>query len=213
MIDARNGLFSRLQYEAKPLNYLGIVLVLLLLLVACDKSSEDSTGIIELNTGRVLLPFPPTLDDYLSANSQLKAYLRIDDGPQLALQVDRLQRQVRGSTGALTPGVHVVSIEYFVQHPDIELAVRVASAQTDIEIIKNKNVAVDFDHYSYFDDDNDGITNIAELQLGWDSWSDTSKTIPIGPVQRGGTYRIQVDPPSYLQFSTQAASGGIYRIE
>ncbi|MDH5228875.1 MAG: hypothetical protein OEZ58_09780 [Gammaproteobacteria bacterium] len=95
------------------------------------------------------------MNAYLRGDSELQAFLRIDEGPQLSLQVDRTKQQVKGNTGVLNPGVYEIKVEYFIRHPELQILIRDATGATEIEIHQNRSVAVNIKQYFYFDDDGD----------------------------------------------------------
>ena len=149
-----------------PRAFLGMVMIFLAF--GCGESSDhaDPTA---WSTETFSASIPARIPTYLL--SDLTAEVRVDGGPAISLTVDTANGRVQGTITDLAPGAHTVEIYFYVS------GVLVATGSTTATVVSGQATQVSFDMFYYPDEDGDGWTNLAELEVGT-AWNDAASRPP-----------------------------------
>src|SRR3989338_8935066 len=121
------------------------------------------------------VPLPPELGRHLITDTKLTAQLIIDNdtAKPIDLVVNTTNKSVAGNIDKVKGGTHTFEIIYYIDD------VKVASVKTTEVVAAGTNNVITFlqANISYFDDDRDGFTNLAELEMGTNYNDATSKKV------------------------------------
>lgn len=155
----------------------GLLLVILMLIsvIGCGSNTNQQTSEItpsdtdtksEENFSALL---PDGLGRHLITDTKLTAQLIIDNDTTkpVDLVVNTTNKSVTGDIKNVKGGTHTFEIIYYITD-DTGNKVQVASASTNAVVAAGTNTPITFPQSSirYFDDDKDGFTNLAELEMG-----------------------------------------------
>jgi len=157
------------------------VLVLLIILTACGGGASKSQ--LNIGSGELLIEFPYSLERHLTDEMEVKAVLTLDGNNTYALNVDRTTKNVTGSIDGISKGNHTLVVEYFTIQDGLEYSI--VKGSIDIDIGDIEIISLTYSDLIYSDDDNDGTTNIAELELGTNPFN--SKSLPSSHGAHGST--------------------------
>lgn len=154
-----------------------------LLLVAGCSSSDSSGGVTARNDDQgdgIELPVAINAGA-LPSNGSLNAYISVDGGPRQALAVDLATQTVSGSLNGISTGSHQFLIEVvFAYDNGTEVMLGRASVTMDVGSGDNSLTVNSGDYNTTFDDDNDGVSNLAELNAGTDPTNPADTDCVIG---------------------------------
>src|SRR3989338_6745265 len=129
-----------------------------------EKKTADTQSAENLS-----VPLPPELERHLITDTKLTAQLIIDNDTTkpIDLTVNTTNKTVTGNIDKVKGGTHTFEIIYYITD-DSGNKVKVASASTNAVVAAGTNTPISFPQSSirYFDDDKDGFTNLAELEMG-----------------------------------------------
>lgn len=166
-------------------HHLAVLLVLLTLLTACGGGVDKSR--LNIGSGDLVIEFPYSLERHLTESMQVLAVLTLDDNKTYNLNVNIAEKYVSGNIDDISKGPHTLAIEYFTVENVGQFSIATEKIRInvgDIEILSSS-----FDEFVYSDDDKDGVTNIAELQLGTDPLDANSKPAAHG-VHASNNYHV-----------------------
>ena len=109
----------------------------------------------------ISLPFPEALQKHTYAGL-LKAEIVVDGGGAVPLIVDLTQNKITGEIGNVASGEHVFVIRYYLGSTLVATATKKGIVTANATTVLNF-LATDI---LYVDDDQDGFTNLAELDIG-----------------------------------------------
>ena len=150
----------------------GLLLGILILLFAIGcgsntnkQTSETTPADTDAQSAENLsVPLPPTLQRHLITDTKLTAQLIIDNDTTKPtdLTVNTTNKTITGNIDKVKDGPHTFEIIYYIDD------VKVASVKTTEVVAAGTNNVITFlqANISYFDDDRDGFTNLAELEMG-----------------------------------------------
>jgi hypothetical protein len=145
---------------------------LALFVVGCGSGSPSSTPTTTGPSGEDFsTAIPLLLQSHTVAGSTnvLSATVSVDGGAPTALAVNLTTKTVSGQIDQLSAGTHTFVITYTVN------GVNVATASGSADIVAGATRPVAFGVPRYFDEDNDGFTNLAEIEIGTNPRSATSR--------------------------------------
>lgn len=125
------------------------------------------------STQNFSVPLPPSLSKHLVSGDKLSAVLIIDKGTKSEqtrqLIVNHTTNKVIGTVDDLEAGTHSFEIVYYIDSGG--KPVEVATAKTNATVAAGPNTAptpITFagSDLRYTDSDGDGLTNLAELEIG-----------------------------------------------
>ena len=145
-------------------------LLLLLLVSACSSNGYTLTTETENKEG---IPIPSVVSGALPTNGTLSAYILVDDGPRQAMDIYNGMASV--TLSGLTLGQHAITMEFeFVFDDNLDRPFMLASASKAVQVGAGQNT-LDFEEAEYdtdrFDEDGDGISNLAELNNNTDPFN------------------------------------------
>jgi hypothetical protein len=156
----------------------GVMIVTALAVAGCSDAANKSkpqdqtpqTPQVQIGSGTIDIPFPPSLSAYSNPNATVVAELRIDNGAPITLAVDMQNKKVTGQTGDIPQGGRTFEITFFVAQGQNK--VPIARSVVTVEV-GGTVVAINFGSYTYPDSDGDGYTNLVELVQNT-AWYDAS---------------------------------------
>lgn len=153
---------------AEPLHPMLVLLcaVLLSITSACSNDGSSSVTVQQQNTGTINMPVGINAAN-LPADGSLHAYIRVDDQARQELTVDLGGNTISGSISGISNGIHTFVIEVvFTYDSGTEVMLATASKQLDVSTGDNNLTIVSSDYVTNFDSDNDGLTNLEEINNG-----------------------------------------------
>jgi hypothetical protein len=146
---------------------LSLSVVLALVIVGCGSGSTSNTPTTTGPSGEDFsTAIPLLLQSHTVAGSPnvLSATVSVDGGTPTTLSVNLTTRTVSGQIDQLSAGTHTFVITYTITRANV--SVNVATATTSATIAAGATTPVAFGVPRYFDDDTDGFTNLAEVEIG-----------------------------------------------
>lgn len=148
-------------------------ILMLFLVIGCGSNTNQQTsGMTPSDTQseeNFSAPLPDGLGRHLITDTKLTAQLIIDNdiAKPVDLVVNTTTKSVTGNIDKVKGGTHTFEIIYYITN-DSGNKVQVASASTNAVVAAGTNTPITFPQSSirYFDDDKDGFTNLAELEMG-----------------------------------------------
>ena len=140
---------------------------LLFLLAACGQEVSTQQGAMVSETGKNFsAPLPIRLLKVF--NGTLSAEVAVDGGVPILLTIDPGGTAVSGRIDNLSPGNHVFVIKYFIAGHGNKVMIATATTNATITAEAVTAVAFSLNGMIYPDDDHDGFTNLAEVEVGTD---------------------------------------------
>jgi len=167
-----------------------VILVSLAVLISgCNDAARETNPDLP-NSVDFSADIPPSLASYVSVGALFTSELRISGTIPINLFLDLENFKVQGNTGDIFIDTYVFELSYFIKKGSIK--VMVAQSTTDVAIVVTPSaIDVKFPFITYFDDDNDGFTNLAELAAGT-SWFDAAE-IPVAENPRNSANYLLAD--------------------
>jgi len=170
---------------------LGLYLAILIAIISFGCGSNSNTQSTEKKPSdtqsaeNLSVPLPPELGKYVITDKNLIAELLIDDKYIKNLDVNPTNKSVSGNIDKVKDGTHKFEIIYYIiDESDNKIKVATASTNAIIAAGTKTTVGDDDDRFifNYHDDDNDGFTNLAELDLktNYNDW----KSRPLAELPR-----------------------------
>jgi hypothetical protein len=149
-----------------------IYLIAAVSLISCGSENDSNTG---QQGDNVLLQIPDSLLGNKVNRSNLSATITVDGGTPQTMSIDDLNDTATASLGSIPTGSHTFVIQFTYDYGGTILTV--AEASKTITVAEGSNslsfLATDYD--TSFDTDNDGLTNLQEL----DATSTTNPTVSL----------------------------------
>jgi len=144
-------------------------LFLVLTTTGCGGGSESNPPPAEpQTTSSMQLPVGINAST-LPVNGALHAYISVDGGSRQELSVDLGAQTVSGSLNGISPGNHIFIIEVvFIYNDNTEVMLGSANISMDVSTGNNSLAVTSGDYDTTFDDDGDGVSNLAEMNTGTD---------------------------------------------
>ncbi|MDH5547889.1 MAG: hypothetical protein OEZ43_20110 [Gammaproteobacteria bacterium] len=139
-----------------------IALGVMIVLSACGGGT--STSQLNVGSGQLLILFPASLSKHVTDGMVIKANLTVDNRDVYALNVFPQQKLVTGKINSISRGRHTLVVEYLIVEQGVDVSI--ARGTILIDVGDRELLDIDYQAFIYSDDDADGITNIAELEMG-----------------------------------------------
>ena len=146
----------------KKLSFILLPMFLFSVITACGGGANSSQ--LNVGTGQLIVEFPVSLTKHLTENMEIKAQLTVDGTDVYSLQVDRESESVTGTIQNISNGEHTLVVEYIIFEQGVDISI--AKGTILINVGDREIIAITYNKFIYNDDDGDGITNIAELEMG-----------------------------------------------
>jgi hypothetical protein len=143
------------------------------------QNDQQNTEGIELPAGVNVSALP--------TNGALHAYAVVDGGDRQELSIDLVSQTVNGTLTGIAPGNHGFTIEVVFRY-DNNTEVMLARANLNMDVGSGSN-SLTLEASSYttsFDEDGDGVDNLAELNEGTDPTNPADQECVIGSSAIGG---------------------------
>jgi len=162
------------------------ILAMAIVLTACGGGTNTSQ--LNIGTGQLTILFPASLNKHLTDGMEIKANLTVDDTDVYALNVIPQQKLVTGTINSISKGRHTLVVEYLTTEQGVEVSI--ARGTILIDVGDRELLNIDYHDFVYSDDDSDGITNIAELEMGT-NYLDILSVPPSHGLHGSGIYAIK----------------------
>lgn len=163
-------------------------LSIVLFVSACGVATNESS--LNIGTGQIIIEFPASLDRQLSESTEVIAKISVDGGSKTELSIDRNKMLLTGKIDKVSKGDHDLKVFYYYRNTQSGVETLIATTDIHINVGDRQIVALDSHNIVYLDDDRDGVTNLAEIQLGTDL-NDPQSTPPAHGSHASQNYAIK----------------------
>lgn len=139
------------------------------MVMACSQTpTNNSSGIID-SEGGLSTPLPASISALYNC-SDLSAELVVDGSTIVPLTINADCTAVSGTIAELTAGPHTFIINYYLPDANGVRLLIASTGETTVEIVAGEDIPINFDSSSltFPDNDEDGISNLDELDGGTD---------------------------------------------